>query len=49
MLEPQMRNIGTVITERFPNSTREVVGGEDNPQLIVYVAENGGQRPPSGG
>jgi len=48
-LEPQMRDIGTVITERFPNSTREVIGGELNPQLIIYVAENGGMRPPTGG
>ncbi|MCW8985005.1 MAG: glycosyltransferase [Thermoanaerobaculales bacterium] len=47
-LEPQMRNIGTVITERFPNSTREVITKQDEPQLIIYVAENGG-RPPAGG
>jgi dolichyl-phosphate beta-glucosyltransferase len=49
MLEPQMRNIGTVITERFPNSTREVLTKKGDPQLILYVAEKGGQRPHGGG
>jgi hypothetical protein len=48
-LEPQMRDVGTVITERFPNSTREVTGGTENPQLVIYVAEDGGRRPSSGG
>ena len=48
-LEPQMRDIGTVITEHFPNSTRTVTGDKDNPQLIIYVAENGGMWPPAGG
>lgn len=49
IIETHMRNVGTLITERFPNSTREETGGADNPQLIVYVAENGGRRPSSGG
>jgi hypothetical protein len=48
-LEPQMRNVGTVITERFPDSEREIVGAKYNPQLILYVAKNGGAEPPSGG
>ena len=48
-LEPQMRDVGTVITERFPDSTREVTGGAENPQLVIYVAEDGGRRPSSGG
>ena len=48
-LEPQMRDVGTVITERFPHSTREVTGGTENPQLIIYVAEDDGRRPSSGG
>jgi glycosyltransferase involved in cell wall biosynthesis/4-amino-4-deoxy-L-arabinose transferase-like glycosyltransferase len=47
-LEPQMRNVGTVITERFPNSKREIVGEAHNPQLILYVASNGGHQPPGG-
>ncbi len=48
-LEPQMRNVGTVITEMFPNSRREIVGERSNPQLILYVVENGGHVPPPGG
>ena len=48
-LEPHMRSIGTIITKRFPNSTREVITRKDDPQLILYVAENGGNRPPAGG
>ena len=49
LVEPQMRNIGTVITERFPNSTREVITKKNDPQLILYVVENGGQWPHAGG
>ena len=48
-LEPQMRNVGTVITERFPNSKREIAGEKSNPQLILYVVEDGGHVPPPGG
>ena len=47
--EPQLRNIGTVITERFPDAKRVVIGEDNDPQLILYVAENGGHRLPSGG
>jgi dolichyl-phosphate beta-glucosyltransferase len=49
MLEPQMRNIGTVITERFPNSTRCVITRKGDPQIILYVAQSGGQGPHRGG
>jgi len=48
-VEPHMRNIGTIITERFPISTREVVINKDDPQLILYVAEDSGHRPHGGG
>ena len=40
-LESQTQNIGTVITERFPNSRRVMTGEEDEQQLIIYVASGG--------
>ena len=47
--EPQLLNIGTAITERFPDAKRVVIGEDDDPQLTLYVAESGGLRPPPGG
>jgi len=40
-IESQTRNVGTVITERFPNSRRVVTGEEDEQELIIYVASGG--------
>ncbi len=47
--EPQFRNIGTVITERFPDAKRVIFGEEHDPQFILYVAENSAPRPLPGG
>jgi glycosyltransferase involved in cell wall biosynthesis len=43
-LEPHMRNIGTYITENFPNARRRTVGKEDDPQLMLYIVSS--SRPP---
>ena len=40
-IESQTRNVGTVISERFPNSRRVVTGEENEQQLIIYVASGG--------
>jgi 4-amino-4-deoxy-L-arabinose transferase-like glycosyltransferase len=52
-IEPQMRRVGSVITDRFPNAQRRVVGEESEPQLLLYIAsadqmppQLGGQRDP---
>jgi len=40
-IELQTRNVGTVITERFPNSRLVVTGEENEQQLIIYVVSGG--------
>jgi glycosyltransferase involved in cell wall biosynthesis len=40
-IESQTRTVGSVITERFPNSRRMVTGEENEQQLIIYVASVG--------
>jgi len=40
-IESQTRNVGTVITERFPDSRLVMTGEENEQQLIIYVASGG--------
>jgi 4-amino-4-deoxy-L-arabinose transferase-like glycosyltransferase len=40
-IESQTRNVGTVITERFPDSRRVMAGEGNEQQLIIYVASGG--------
>jgi glycosyltransferase involved in cell wall biosynthesis/4-amino-4-deoxy-L-arabinose transferase-like glycosyltransferase len=48
-LEPQMRRVGSVITDRFPNAQRRVVGEDSDPQLLIYIVAADQMPPPSGG
>ena len=44
--EPEFFDIGTVITENFPEARRELVSRDGEPQVILYVAAAGGVPPP---
>jgi dolichyl-phosphate beta-glucosyltransferase len=48
-LEPELRNLGEVITERFPNSDRVRVGASDRGELLLYFISNEGDPTPFGG
>ena len=36
--EHRLRHIGSVITERFPESRRSVIGNSDEPEFVLYEA-----------
>jgi dolichyl-phosphate beta-glucosyltransferase len=48
-LEPQLRNLGEVVTERFPDSERVRVGGSDRGELLLYFVSTDGGPPRFGG
>ena len=48
-LDPEVRNLGEVITERFPNSERMLVGGADRGELLVYFVSTRGHPKQLGG
>jgi 4-amino-4-deoxy-L-arabinose transferase-like glycosyltransferase len=46
---PQLWDVGTVITERFPNARRLVTGNEQSPELVLYIAPMDRRSAPAGG
>jgi hypothetical protein len=45
--EPELFDIETGITEQFPAARREVVGREDDPKMLLYIASTDGLPPPA--
>jgi hypothetical protein len=45
--EPEFFDIETGITEQFPAARREVLGREDNPKMLLYIASTDGLPPPA--